>query len=72
MSTEYTRIAVPPSPVGTGLSQGDRKHVVAPFVGNWVDQISGSLAEIPEDDYQQFLDCCRDVRSGASIEEPKP
>ena len=64
MSTENTQIALPPAPVETGLSQGSRKHVVAPPVENWVGQISGSLAEIPEDDYRQFLDCCRDVRSG--------
>jgi hypothetical protein len=42
---------------------------------NWVEQIAGSLADIPEEDYQLFLDCCRAVRNGVSIseaEEPRP
>jgi len=34
----------------------------APKDGNWVDQISGSLAVIPDEDYQQFLEHCRAAR----------
>ena len=29
---------------------------------NWADRIAESLAEIPEDEYQLFLGCCRKVR----------
>lgn len=57
------------------LTQVQRKLGLAPSATNWVDEVSGSLADIPEADYQQFLDCCRAVRSGECTpadEEPQP
>src|SRR5438876_913857 len=42
-----------------------RARRVPPASGNWVERASGSLADIPEEDYQQFLGCCRTVRQGA-------
>ena len=39
---------------------------LVPSGTNWVEQVSGSLADIPEDDYQQFLECCRAVRGGVT------
>lgn len=35
---------------------------------NWVNEISGSLADMPEDDYQRFLDCCRAVREDSQVD----
>ena len=57
------------------LSQVQQKLGLAPSAANWVEAVSGSLADIPEEDYQLFLDCCRAVRSGEPIseaEEPQP
>ena len=34
---------------------------------DWVERVSGSLADIPEDDYQQFLECCRSIRNGDPV-----
>jgi len=31
---------------------------------NWVEQIAGSMADIPEEDYQKFRDFCQAVRNG--------
>jgi hypothetical protein len=36
---------------------------------NWAANVAGSLADIPEEDYQAFLDCCRAVRNGEPIPE---
>jgi hypothetical protein len=63
------------SSVETALSQVQQKLGLSPRQGNWVDPIAGSLADIPEEDYQKFLDCCRAVRNGVDIsdtEEPGP
>ena len=49
-----------------GLSEVQRRLGVAPTAGNWVEQVSGSLADIPEEDYQEFLKHCRAVRNGVS------
>src|SRR5262245_3069062 len=37
---------------------------------NWVDQVSGSLADMPEEEYQRFLECCRAVRRGDAAIDP--
>ena len=29
---------------------------------NWFDQVAGSMKDIPEDVYNEFLQCCREVR----------
>jgi hypothetical protein len=36
---------------------------------NWVEQISGSLADVSEDDYQRFMQCCQAVRHGGPTQE---
>jgi hypothetical protein len=49
-----------------------QRPVSTPTAENWVEEISGSLADIPEDDYQEFLEHCRAVRSqeaGVEVEE---
>lgn len=45
------------------LAQVRQKLNLPAVPANWVDQISGSLADIPEEDYQEFLECCRAVRA---------
>lgn len=52
--------------VEAALGQVQQKLGLMPPAANWVEQVSGSLADIPEDDYQQFLDCCRAVRDGTA------
>jgi len=58
------------------LAQVQRRLGLAPSSANWVEQVAGSLADITEEDYLQFLECCRAVRNGDSIsaaeEEPRP
>jgi hypothetical protein len=42
---------------------------------NWVERMAGSLADLPEEDYQRFLECCRNVRNGDPVsvsEELRP
>ena len=61
--------------VEAALSQVQEKLGLAGSPPNWVERISGSLADIPDDDYQQFLECCRTVRNGESVseaQEPRP
>ena len=61
--------------VEASLSQLQEKLGLAPSAPNWVEAVSGSLADIPEEDYQQFLECCRAVRNADSIsaaEKPRP
>ena len=38
--------------------------------GNWVDQISGSMKDIPEDDWQDYLDCMHQARE--ELNKPAP
>lgn len=40
-----------------------------PQPSDWVERASGSLADMSEDDYQAFLECCRAVRNGEPIPE---
>ena len=39
---------------------------------NWVEQIAGSFADLPDDDYQEFLRCCRAVREESPAGDPAP
>ncbi len=50
--------------VEAGLA--DVRQKLGPVPSNWVEQVSGSLADIPEEDYQEFLDHCREVRNGSA------
>jgi len=29
---------------------------------NWFDQVAGNMKDIPDDVYDEFLQCCREVR----------
>jgi len=71
MSIEIARIDQRLSSVETALVQVQQKLGLVPPSANWVEKVSGSLADIPEDDYQQFLECCRAVRRESSAEEPQ-
>jgi hypothetical protein len=63
MSPEIAQIESRLATVESALTDVKQKLGLAPLTGNWVDQISGSLADIPEDDYQRFLEHCRAIRA---------
>jgi hypothetical protein len=69
MSEDLAQIEQRLTSVETALAQVQRRLGLAPSPANWVEQLSGSLADIPEEDYQQFLACCRAVRNGEAISE---
>ena len=71
MSADIARIDQRLTSVEATLIQVRQRLGLAPSPENWVEQISGSLADIPEDDYQQFLQCCETVRHGDSAQEPE-
>jgi hypothetical protein len=61
--------------VEAALLQVQKSLRLTPPSANWVELVSGSLADIPTEDYQQFLECCRAVRNGdptLTEEEPRP
>jgi hypothetical protein len=64
MSTDLAEIEQRLASVEAGLTRVQQKLGLDPSTTNWVEQISGSLADIPEEDYQRFLECCRAVRNG--------
>jgi hypothetical protein len=70
MSVDIAGIEQRLKSVETALIQVRQRLGLAPPPENWVEQISGSLADIPEDDYQQFLQCCETVRHADSAQEP--
>jgi hypothetical protein len=72
MSIDIAQIDKRLSSVEDALTRVQQKLGLAPSSRNWVEHVSGSLADIPEDDYQQFLQCCRAVRDDGSAEEPQP
>jgi len=75
MSADIQQIEQRLTSVEGALAQVQQKLGLAPSSSSWVEQVSGSLADIPEEDYQRFLDCCRAVRNGDPIsdaEEPRP
>ncbi|MBI3758895.1 MAG: hypothetical protein HY269_03975 [Deltaproteobacteria bacterium] len=59
------------SAVEATLQAVQQKLGITPSSGNWVDQISGSLADIPDEDYQRFLECCEAVRAGDAGSDPE-
>jgi len=69
MSIGLTQIDQRLTSVETTLIQVRQRLGLAPPPENWVEQISGSLADIPEADYQQFLHCCQAVRDEDSAQE---
>jgi hypothetical protein len=40
-----------------------RKLAMNATAPNWIEQISGSMKDIPEEDMQKFLEYCREVRN---------
>ena len=72
MPIDFAQLDKRLSTVETALTQVQQKLGLAPSSANWVENVSGSLADIPEDDYQQFLQCCRAVRNEDFAEEPGP
>ena len=63
MSADLTQIEQRLTSVETALTQVRQKLGLAAPPVNWVETVSGSLADIPEEEYQQFLECCRNVRN---------
>jgi hypothetical protein len=49
--------------VEAGLAQVQQKLDLPAAPANWIEQISGSLADVSEEDYRKFLECCRAVRA---------
>jgi hypothetical protein len=72
MSIDIAQIDQRLSAVEAALTQVQQKLGLTPSPANWVDQVSGSLADIPEEDYQRFLQYCRDVRHEDAATEPRP
>jgi hypothetical protein len=68
MSVDIAQIDQRFTSVEAALIQVRQRLGLAPPPANWVEQISGSLADITEEDYQQFLRCCQAVRHGDSAE----
>jgi hypothetical protein len=65
MSIDIAQLDQRLSSVEVALPQLQKKLGMPPGASNWVEQISGSLADIPDEDYQVFLECCQAVRNGA-------
>ncbi|MDB5391351.1 MAG: hypothetical protein JWM11_6997 [Planctomycetaceae bacterium] len=63
MAIEIYQLEQRLSSIETALSEVQRKLGLVPPSANWVDDVSGSLADIPEAEYQEFLACCREVRN---------
>jgi hypothetical protein len=68
MSLDNAEIEQRLSSAEAAISQVQQRLGITPST-NWVEQVSGSLADIPDDDYQKFLECCRAVRSGDPVSE---
>jgi hypothetical protein len=62
MSAELQQLENRLTHVETALSQVQERLGILTPSSNWVDRIAGSLSDIPEEDYQLFLECCRKVR----------
>gem|GEM_PF-2214699 len=75
MSVDLAQIERRLTLVEAALTRVQQRLGLGPTPANWVDQVSGSLVDIPEQDYQDFLKCCRAVRNGEPISdagEPQP
>ncbi len=76
MATDMVQIEQRVATLEAALAQvQSRLGITAAPGANWVEQVSGSLADVSEEDYQQFLECCRTVRNGEpdpAVEPPQP
>ena len=57
------------SSLESALTQVQQRLGLKTPAANWVDQISGSLSDMPEEEYRRFLECCREVRREADSAE---
>ncbi len=64
MATDITEIEHRLSSLDAALNLIQNRLGLVSTGTNWVEQVAGSLRHIPEEDYQQFLECCRAVREG--------
>jgi hypothetical protein len=71
MAIDISQIEQRLSTVESGLNQVRQKLGLVPTGANWVEQIAGSLADLSDDEFQRFLDCCRAARAGVASEEPQ-
>jgi prefoldin subunit 5 len=69
MAADMEQIEQRLSTLEASLSEVQRRVGLLPTAGNWVEQVSGSLADIPEEDYHEFLKQCRAVRNGDSASD---
>lgn len=75
MPVEFAHFEQRLSSLEAALNLVQKKLGMEPAPSDWVEQVSGSLADIPEDDYNRFLDYCRAARNGGSLSEaenPRP
>jgi len=66
MSADLAQLEQRLAAVEATLVQVQQKLGLTPSAAKWVEAVSGSMADIPDEDYQLFLDCCLAVRSGDS------
>lgn len=71
MSIEMAQFDVRLTSLEAAVTQVQEKLGIAPPTANWVEQFAGSLADLPEDDYQEFLRCCRAVREEGAVEDSR-
>jgi len=62
MATDVAQLEQRVATLEVALAQVQRKLAMSPSATSWVEQVSGSLADIPEEDYQHFLESCRAIR----------
>lgn len=55
--------------VEAGLNRVQSKLKMTPPGKNWVDEVSGSLADLPDEDYRRYLEHCRAARDSISAGE---
>jgi hypothetical protein len=70
MSVEVKELESRLTAVETALAQVQERLGILPPSSNWVDRIAGSLAELSDEDYRLFLDCCRRARNTENISCP--
>lgn len=64
MNVDLAQIDQRLAAVEAALTQVQQSLGLAPAPANWVEQVSGSMADIPEEDYQEFLRYCRTSATG--------
>jgi hypothetical protein len=70
MSTDLGEFEQRLASVEAAMSDVQKKLGLLPPKTKWAEEISGSLKDLSEEDYQQFLKECEVVRKGQGIAEP--